>query len=133
MKFYALLDNDSKIFVVSSTSPPREYVSILDERERSEWLQLEKIDHGDGNGKVDTITINQSLKDQILADELSDKLQRDLDYELDKSNLKEAKIIAKLLNKNDLTDLESIRIAFENLNKFVLALEKRLLNIKEEQ
>lgn len=99
--------------------------------ERAEWLQVEKIDHG--NGKVDTVTINQALKAQIIADKLASDLQKELDNELEKENLKAAKRAAKLIKKSDLTDLESIRSAFDNLNKFVLALEKRVLDIEKEQ
>lgn len=102
--------------------------------EEGTWLQLEDIERPSEPGVYDrVVTVNETLKNNILGQRAADKLANELEDENKLNEIKSLKATLKNLKKADLTNAESIKQAIVNINDFLIKLDEGFLNIDSKQ
>lgn len=86
--------------------------------EDAAWLQIEAIDDGQGN-LVNTVTVNQVLKEQIMQQRLDDDLARQEAEEAEKARKKEKEDKIKNFNPNQVNNLNDIRQSLLDVIEFL--------------
>lgn len=139
-KYWVVKLADNTLHTIGHSKRPKqaEYLEVVEapidqitgEPERGEWLQLEDLEVSPGEFER-IATVNQMLKNTILAQEAADKLAHEGSEEDKKTLYKADKKKLKALKKNNLQSADDIKAAIIILRDMMLKIEEALLNVDE--
>ena len=141
-KIYVVKLADGTLHSIEKThgSKPRDprYIEIVDglrdpltgKLEEGVWLQIEDIERPDEPGVFDRVaTVNETLKDSILAQRETDRLNNEMARDNKDAEFKGLKRALKRIKKSDLSTAEGIKTAILTIQKVLVKLEERIINI----
>ena len=127
MKMWVVPSNEpgKSYAVVGATKEPKNSLGealwdeLNQEWEDGDWLQIEKVDDGEGN-MVDTITVNQSEKDRVKADRQAKEDAAAAEGARKKDKLKAIYKKMRQARKDDIQNLEDVRQRIDDLTQIVV-------------
>jgi hypothetical protein len=133
------IDKDGDPAILNSDRAPQgglimPYDDVLGRYEELVWVQVESIDGTDVDGKsfkYDEVRVNALLKAQILAQRDADKIADDQAKLDEKNRLKAIKDKAKLVKKDDIVDLNTIKDSIDALARAVEELNIKVFGADE--
>jgi len=132
--------SDSSVWVIErhNKTPKKRLIGlalidpVTSEPENPLWLQIESIDDGFGNF-VDTITVNQTLKDSIQAQDIIDDQKKSDDLALDDATVDA--LLTKLIafDEANVKGIADIKDFMKDIKNYLLFKYKDKVKVKKKK